>query len=232
MKRQEGFTLLEVLLAVGITALIGVGAYYLFDQAVRAEKAMKARTAEFSALQRTVSYLEDDLMQAVPRPVRGEYGETLFALTSRNILYPVELTRTGWSNFAGGRRSELQRVAYQVKDGVLYRLYWRVLDRAQDTLPREQALLKSVGQLRFRFMDAEGAWHDDWPSLEMMQAAGNTENDVALMPRAVEFTLETDRFGTIRRILELAQPDPGDEDAASSSVPGGNPSDNSSGAGA
>ncbi|RMF13737.1 MAG: type II secretion system protein GspJ [Gammaproteobacteria bacterium] len=201
--RAHGFTLLEVLLAVAITAIIGMGAYYLFDQATRAEQAMKARSAQFEALQRTVAWLETDLSQAVPRVVRGEYGEPLYSMSSRNILYTVELTRTGWTNYAGGRRSELQRVAWQFKDDTLYRKYWRVLDRAQDTLPREQKLLGGVSEFEVRFMDEEGTWHEDWPSQALLQSAGDSGEDASILPRAVSFTLETKVFGRITRLIEV-----------------------------
>ena len=64
------------------------------------------------------------------------------SLTTANTANLVEFTRTGWRDAATllqvvteddqqiPRRSSLQRVAYRLEDEVLYRDYWRVLDRA------------------------------------------------------------------------------------------------------
>ncbi|MDZ7686480.1 MAG: type II secretion system protein GspJ [Gammaproteobacteria bacterium] len=81
------------------------------------------------------------------------------------------LGHTRWSSRVPGgtirpvrHRSNLQRVAYRVdEDGRLVRYFWRVLDRAEDSVPIDQVLLEEVQDFRVRLLDAEGEASDTWP---------------------------------------------------------------------
>ncbi len=205
MRQQRGFTLLEILVAVFITSMLALGVWQLMNTLLAARDGVDRVSGEFQRVQRAVTLFERDVFQALNRPVRDGFGDRRAALSSRIADSDLRLTRQGWRNPLGERRSELQRVAweYDELDQVLTRRYWVVLDRAQDSEAREQQLLEDLESVAFRFMGEEDNWLDDWP------ADGQGDGGAAPgMPRAVEMTIEHDRFGTIRRVVDLGGFDP------------------------
>lgn len=203
MNSQHGFTLLEVLIAVTITAVIGIGVSQLLSGVIREKNGIDRVSDEFSRMQQAIVVLERDLAQILPRPVRDEYGEPLAAVTTRTAPWAIEFTRDGWRNPLQARRSDLQRVAYELVDDELRRHYWQVLDRAQDTQPREQTLLKGVTELSWRFLDHNREWQQAWPSNARLQGLPINGGAQVSPPLAVEVLIEHRRFGRIRRLVDL-----------------------------
>lgn len=191
--RARGFTLLEVLIAISIFALIGLGAYRLLTTVTSTHDRVRTAVDEFSELGRAMTFIERDLYQVTARPVRDEYGETLPAFMAGGGVYPLEFTRTGWNNPAGLPRSNLQRVAYDVDDeGRLIRYFWRVLDRAEDSEPIDQVLINDIRDFRVRLFNAEGEARDSW-----------SDPGIPPLPTAVEVTLSTEAVGEVRRLFPL-----------------------------
>lgn len=207
--RQRGFTLLEVLVAVFITSMISLGVWQVMNTLIDSRDGIERVSGAFRDVQKTVSLLERDLLQAVKRPVKDAYGERVPALTSRINDANLTLTRQGWRNPLGERRSELQRVAWEYDDVEerLIRRYWPVLDRTQETESREQELLENVSSLEVRFLEGEDQWREQWPPGEGGQEDAEGEAVLNMpMPRAVEVVIEHDRFGTLRRVVALGMP--------------------------
>ncbi len=206
-----GFTLIEVLIAITITGMIGVGTYQLFSRVLMTQEAMEARSVKLERLQRTMAFLGRDFLQLASRPVRNEYGDYEFALSNRNTLYLVELTRFGWRNPLLEARSEMQRVSYELDDeGKLFRNYYRVLDRAQDSQPLRQELLDKVEEVGVRFLNGDNKWQEYWPADAQMaqsrnQGTGSRYNSLyETLPRAVEVRIQHEEFGVITRLFEIA----------------------------
>lgn len=209
---DKGFTLLEVLIAVFITSMISLGVWQVMNTLMTSRDGIERVSGAFRDVQKTFSLLERDLLQAVKRPVKDAYGERRPAMTSRINNAELTLTRQGWRNPLGDKRSELQRVAweYNEADKRLVRRYWPVLDRAQNTQSREQELLERVASVTVRFRDANGQWLSQWPG-DSGDGGGNfaeaegTEILRMPMPRAVEIVIEHKRFGTLRRVVALGE---------------------------
>ena len=209
MRQQRGFTLLEILVAVFITSLLALGVWQLMNTLLAARDGVDRVSGEFQRVQRVVTLFERDVFQALNRPVRDGFGDQRPALSSRIADSDLRLTRQGWRNPLGERRSELQRVAweYDELDQVLTRRYWVVLDRAQDSEAREQQMLQDLESVEFRFMGEGDDWLDNWPENGQTETGG-PDGPASGMPRAVEMTIEHDRFGTIRRVVDLGGFDP------------------------
>jgi len=216
-RHQRGFTLLEVLIAVTVTAIIGIAVSQVLSATLNAKEGVDRVSAAFEGVQRGMLLLERDLFQAVHRPVRDPFGEMLFAMTSRTDDGDIELTRTGWRNPLQRARSKLQRVAWSLEGEELRRYYWTVLDRAQDTEPEDQVIMEGVAALDLRFLDPDGQWHTEWPTNEQLTntQAGAQEQP---LPSAVEVVIEHRRFGRLRRLFDMPDFVPGSVQAG---VPGG-----------
>lgn len=204
--RQCGFTLLEVLIAITITALIGIGSSQLLSSAINTNDQTQARLKELQELQKTVLLMSRDFQQLVPRSVRDEYGDFQSAVRSSNESYKIEFSRTGWRNPLADPRSDIQRVAYELREGELIRHYWQVLDRSQDSISIEWALLGDVEELSFKYMGDNGEWKDSWPP----ESAEDDNNEIVdpmrkynQIPSGLSFRLVHPKFGEITRIFDL-----------------------------
>lgn len=204
MKRARGFTLVEILVATAIAAILAAMAFTAMSQAMQNRERVRESQQRLVALQFTIRNLVQDFSQAHPRPVRMPVGEGYEAAMrgaggSNSV---VEFTRAGWSNPAGVQRSSLQRVRYTLRDEVLYREYWTVLDAQSQPEPVPRALLEGVSAFTVRYMNDGRQWQDNWPP-----AQPGGEADLRFLrwrPIAVEVTLELADWGTIRRVIEVA----------------------------
>ncbi|MGE5318542.1 MAG: type II secretion system minor pseudopilin GspJ [Hyphomicrobiaceae bacterium] len=198
MKRSHGFTLLELLVAIAIFALVSAIAYGSLARFMDDRARLDTEHEFWRGLSLAFSRMEDDLSEARTRTIRDTIGFKQPAFrgeptdTRSTGLPSVEFTRGGVLTFDSGARSDLQRVAYRLMDdGVLKRLVWPVLDQGPETKPQEQTMLSNVEDFRVRFYGPNGVWLDFWP------AAG--VNDI--LPRGVEITLTLKGRGEFKRLF-------------------------------
>ncbi|WP_137817945.1 type II secretion system minor pseudopilin GspJ [Pseudomonas sp. 2FG] len=199
MRRSAGFTLLELLIAIAIFALLGLGTYRMLNSVLRTDTATRTQEQQLRELIRAMAAFERDVLQLVARPVRDPFGESRAALLGEGGDHPaLEFTRNGWRNPMGTPRSRLQRVRWELSGEQWQRRYWTVLDQAQDSQPRVQQALDGVTRFALRYLDREGRWLDSWPPAE-----GAEDKRLQRLPRAVELVLEHRRYGELRRVLRL-----------------------------
>ena len=195
MSRPRGFTLLELLVAIGLFSVLAVLVWGSLDGLARGSTQLDQATQRLAEVQRGLDLLVRDLRQAMPRPVRDGSGRVLPALAgARNGL---ELTRGGHGNALALPRSTLERAAWRSNGQRLERLHWPVLDRVASSLPRVDPLLEGVASLELRYRDADGREHDQWPPAR--------SGDAAVLPRAVELRLRLADMGELLRLVELPE---------------------------
>jgi general secretion pathway protein J len=97
-------------------------------------------------------------------------------------------------------RSTLQRVGYRLADGKLYRDYWTVLDRQQNSVAVPALLIDKVKSFSLRFMDGNRQWQTNWPAGSV---GGSGMALSRRLPLAIEITLTLDDWGELKRIVEV-----------------------------
>jgi general secretion pathway protein J len=202
LKKHLGFTLMELLVALVVFAIMATAAYSGLSNVLLTRAAVEQQNRRLAAVQLAVFRLEQDIQQVTPRGVRDEYGDPQPALRGGDLLDDaLILTRAGWDNPLGQPRATLQRVTYRLREGRLWRLHWDVLDRGGLVAPRETLLLEQVREFRVRFFDPEGEWRNEWP-LPIANPNDRPPNPNVL-PRAVEITLTLEDWGAITRLFPL-----------------------------
>jgi general secretion pathway protein J len=194
---MAGFTLLELLVALAIFSLVAVMSYEGLKSVLNQQAATEVQADALAQLQKVYLLLQRDIEQVVPRPVRDEFGDEQPALAGDDAL---QLTRGGWSNPAGRLRSSLQRVGYAYEDRELVRYSWAVLDRAQDSEPQRQPLIGDIEEMTIRYLANNNEWQEQWP--DPLATEDGTVATTTL-PRAVEMTLDHERFGPLVWVFRL-----------------------------
>ena len=203
MRNARGFTLLEVLIAIGITAVIGLGVWQVLSGIVQSRDRVDELAVQFKALQRTMLFLERDITQVVNRPARDLYGDYDFALTSRENDFVLLLTRQGWRNPLGIRRSNLQRVGWEYTGDAIRRWYWVSVDQGQEDESRDALMLENVTDFRVRFLNEQQAWQDNWPDNDSLANQNPGARPDVPLPQGLEIVIEHERFGRLTRSFPL-----------------------------
>jgi general secretion pathway protein J len=194
---EQGFTLLELLVSISIFSVLGLGAYQLLQTVIDSHERVRSGVDVYTEMNLALSMMQRDFSQFVYRPVRDEYGELLPPILFEGQDYAVEFTRGGWRNPAGRPRSRLQRVAYLIdyEEETLTRVFWDVLDRAEDSEPYSQVLMHGISDFQITGYAGEAA-EDDY-SLDDVGAAA---------PLAVEIVITTETLGDTQRLFQLSEP--------------------------
>ena len=205
--RQRGFTLIELMVAVFITAVLFAIGYGAVNQAVKNREALEQQQERLLAIQTAVRTIAQDVNQLALRPIRDPNGNDLLPViraTGSDQKQLVELTRGGWANPAGVQRPALQRVVYLFEENTLRREYWPVLDPLLSTEPIKKDLCTGVKSVKFRYMDVGRTWRETWPPTTAVNTgAGGVNPNLRLRPVAVEVTIELNDWGKIVRVLEV-----------------------------
>jgi general secretion pathway protein J len=196
MTRESGFTLVEVLVATFIMAILSAMGAALISDTLRTRETLESAMSDVQDLELARAILKRDLAQLVARRARGEYGlkapgqfeggndpsgERLMAFVRNGHEVPG----------LAGRRSRLQHVTYLLRDGSLIRATRAHVDAVPDMVVRERVLMTGLAELRPRFLGNAG-WSDVWD-----RDGASAELSV---PRAVALVFEHERFGELETL--------------------------------
>ncbi len=211
-KSAGGFTLIEVLIALAITAFVTVVAYTSISAALAGVESLRENAGRTYDINRAWMIISRDLRQLAQRPVRDEFGQVEPVLAGgEQARFPLSFTRTGWHNPNRYPRSHLQRVNYRIEDEALWRDSYPVLDRAANTEPQTVLLLEDVEYMELKFLasvqalvdrrDDEGLRTEDWRDNWVNEVG--VSGDQFPPPAALEITLQLKDWGEMRRLYAL-----------------------------
>ena len=174
LEHQNGFTLVELLVALAIFSFLSAAGVLLLRSSVDTQAQVAERLSDVAVINRLTNAMSNDLAQIANRPSRNENGDTapLFNTNEQGFSF----VRHGLSIADGGARPTMQKVRYAFEDGTWQRSNWPFLDGATANEPA--VLVSDIQEVSIRYRDADGNWRDDWTSDEPTQ-----------YPRAVELNI-------------------------------------------
>lgn len=196
-KRHAGFTLIEIMIALVIFAIIGVLAALSLHQTIENNKALNIQDQRLMQLQLALTLIRRDIIQAINRPVISADGGKTAAFTGSGSS--IQLTRAGLINpFDVSKRTDMQRVGYALSKGSLVRQTWVELDRAPNAKPESQTLLNDVTSLEWKFIDRKHQTQSSWPA-----SSNDAQQLPEPLPRAVLLTMHIKNEGEIDGVFPV-----------------------------
>lgn len=196
MRASRAFTLVELLVALAIFALLSAFAYRGLAALLESREALDRDARKWRDVALFVGRFERDVQAALDRPSLGPSGTTLAPVSSvldlgGSTATGLALTRAGAALYANELAAP-QRVGYRLAEGRVERLAWPAVDSGPRAEVAATPVLADAHALAFRFLDRTGEWRRDW-ALPAMQG----------MPLAVEMTLELAGGEKIVRIVDI-----------------------------
>lgn len=182
--RVRGMTLIEVMVAIAIFALLGVISWRAVSGMADAREHMDAEFGRWRAIARFGQMVENDLSQVAPRLGLSQ-GQSALTLTRNETSEELRLTR--FDSASGG----LQRRAYLVEKGAL--VLERIPQLNDSVEPEKDVLLTGVKSLHWRFL-VNGQEVTAWTASPYQPWN---------LPGGIIMELELDDVGTVTRLFAL-----------------------------
>jgi general secretion pathway protein J len=199
--RKNGFTLVELLIALLLFGVLTMLAYGGLDSVMQSRDRTSTELLRLRQLQITFSQMQRDIEQLSARDGHDALAGKLFRLsagqtTDTGLL--MQYTKNGFRNPAQQIRSHLQRIAWRLDDKKLYRMTWPYVDRAFDDQATSALMIENIAEVKIRFMDNKNEWHDLWPLPDAI-----VDGKTLLQPLAVEVTLVMEDWGEVTRLFKV-----------------------------
>ncbi len=196
LRRNGGFTLVELLVALVVLSLLSVAGYRGLDALLKTREHIAAETRKWQHLEFFFSRIEQDVAQAVHRPIKNQAGVVEPEWIGRSVVVAddeadLEFTRAG----IPGQDEDMlppQRIGYRLQQGSIRLLRWPFPDQAPGTEPVRYPLLDGVREFHLRYLDAGGNWLDQWPP-----------GQSGMLPMAVEVALVLTGGEKVVRVFAL-----------------------------
>ncbi len=189
MKHLRGYTLIEILIAIFIFAIVSGIVSLSISTTQRAFTHNQKALSELAKLQNALLIIERDITQVFNRNIVDENLKSQGRLTtgrSQELMF----IRTGYVNpkeFYD--RSQLQRIRYRLKDGELFRDAW-TFDNLTDKPNASRVIAQHINKLRWTFYDKKLQTYTLWPPVSQL-----TEE----LPGVIVLTIEFENYGTVER---------------------------------
>ena len=194
--RAAAFTLVELLVALAIFALIAAFAYRALQAMLDTRETLQNESRKWRDIALFVGRIERDLSAVLALPPTGGITRRMLPVsqvvprTPEMVGDGIEVIRSG-SVLQENPLAAPQRVGWRLNGSVVERLMWSSVDASPREEPQAIPVIASVSALGFRFLDAQGEWRRNWEGA----------NDS--VPAAVEVTLRLASGETIVRLVDM-----------------------------
>jgi general secretion pathway protein J len=201
LNKSSGFTLLELLAAIAIFAIMTAMAYRGLSAVLETRKQLEVEQQKWRDIVLLFARMEQDFASAVQRPIRDTSDNRAAAFIGKADAVgdtdgQVVFTRMGFSG-QNGPLTAPQRMGYRFRDNKLEHLSWPVLDQAPRSTPTVGTLVENISNASFRFLEYQAnnsAWQNRWPQ------AGVAPSD-ATLPAAVEVNITLATGENMKRVF-------------------------------
>jgi len=188
----SGFTLIEVMVAVGIFAVIVSIVGPALFQFLEIRERAGAKQEQLESLQKTFLFLANDLRYATNRLGKDEFGDVADATLVVDDDALLELT-TAYPDLNLGGLAVPRRVVWRIEDGVLQRFQSPVMDPDSDTRQLKQTLLSDVRDIDIELSAIE----------EGRDSTSKRWDEKTRLPDKISVTIELENKTEFQRVFTM-----------------------------
>ena len=187
---SSGMTLIELLVALVIFAILGIMGYRAVAMAVESRERIAAEFQRWRDIANVLQIVETDLAQRVERPSSFPAGSPM-VVPSFQLQTDTDRLEFSFLKLDGGGGSPARR-GYRFEGSQVYQLRWAGTD--SESVPKSFVILEQIDALRCTVILPDGSRHTKWPDDLSQQT---------IKPVAVEIEMELPDVGTIQRLIAL-----------------------------
>ena len=192
-RRQNGFTLIEVLAALLILSILALLSYRGLEAVLETRQHVAMETDKWRHVDNFLARFGQDVQMASPRPLRSASGSTpaWHGVPTNTTAEP----RLEFSRFISDEGVDRpRRVAYTLNRKHQIELWlWPGLDLPPNVLPARYPVLRDVATFDLQYLDAALVWVNAWPT-----SPGDT-----VIPRAVRLRIVLASGEQVVRVFAL-----------------------------
>lgn len=162
MRKEKGFTLVEILIAVSILALISVMAFRGLSSVIETGTHVSEETRKWHDVSLFFSRFGEDLSGLIHRPATDQSGLVLPEFEGKTD-YSGPLDANILFTRMGDEDRNDERVGYRLNQGKIEVLLWAHVDQAPGTKPDIYPLLSHVRSFELRYLAINNTWVPFWP---------------------------------------------------------------------
>ena len=196
-KQAKGFTLIEMLIAISIFAIISIVSYSALNRLIKDVGFFQQRNQQNEEIKLLSRVISHDLLYLINRPVNSFRGvRNAFIINnpnennsnSNNLL--LEFTRRGVKKIGINKETGLVRVSYILEDNDLKRAEYTYLDYREE--PDNYTLIASdISEFKTEILTSNNVWTPKW--------------EINGLPRAIKITI-TKGNGDNNKVYEIIIP--------------------------
>lgn len=194
MKNTDGFTLIEILVALSVFAILATLTSSALYHAFSTRDSITRQADRLLELQLAQALLNRDTEHAINRSIQGNKRHQLPAFIGDN--HTTEWTTTGTLNTESQAHSALNRVAYLCEKGQLIRRTWDVLDGSNRHHYTDKILINNLSDCHFAYLSHQHTIQTSWQT----KASPPHEDP---LPLAIQLTLDLEDWGNMSLLLIL-----------------------------
>ena len=188
-KTNQGFTLIEILIALVVFTVLASMTSAILYQAFNTRSRLNAQADNLSKLQFAIASINRDVEQFIPRSISNQrFKKQPVIYATRKI---VTFTRSGIANPDGKeQRSTLKRVSLRCENHQLIRRSWPFLDGPNRDNYSETVLLGNLSACDFQYLDQNNQLLKKWRNQY-------SRKKMPVLPKSILFHVNYKNMGSI-----------------------------------
>lgn len=198
MKGSNGYTLIEIMIALVVFAILAIITSQALYNAFNTRAHLNVEANQLNELQLALSLMQHDVTQMIERSIYGNEHQQFAAFIG--LPYYVEFTRLGENTDARTAKSTLKRVAYLCKNKALIRRTWETLDTPNRKHYSNASLIQQVEQCKFAYVAHNGQTLEQW-----RENAVQVNQQKEALPLAIQVNLVITGLGKMSLLFAISE---------------------------
>jgi general secretion pathway protein J len=192
--REDGFTLIEVMVSVTIMALMSVLSYQAVNVVIEVNERSRSDLAEEAKLQRAWQIIGQDLLHLRPRTSVDERGSIESAYLTDPSDFGLRFSRGG-GPMIRSNPSGVRRITYSInEEQQLQRQSWAITESIRDNEVSRLLILNGVEEILLEHLTPDYSYDPNWPPLNQNVTIRSLPKMIRLTIRLVDKTETTVLF--------------------------------------